>query len=495
MIRFRRPRRGLALVVVGVAAMLATVAPAMSSAAPTTVAWAACPADVTEATAPTTLQCGTVQVPLDYANPSGTQIDLFISRLASSNPAKRRGILLLNPGGPGGSGLDLAAVLAKHGLPASVLETYDIIGMDTRGVGRSAPVSCGFTINGPYQGNIPPFAPDDAAVTARAGVAKAVADQCARNDEHDRMRYLTTANNARDLDRIRSALGEQKASFLGYSYGSALGAAYASMFPERSDRIILDSNIGDTHLDQSGIRRYALGMEQTFPDFAEWLAAHNGTYELGSTPEEVRRAYFATAEGLDREPISGVDGAMFRLIIFGGLFGETAYERTADLWKELRSPTPAQEPPTEDGPLPNDNFQSVFLAVTCNDVAWPGDVDSYRRAVAQDRQRYPLYGAAAANILPCAYWPHQPAEPPVAVNDRGPQNILIMQNVHDVPTPLRGAELMREKFPHRARLVSVEDSGHGVYPLGGNACALRIGTAFLVDGSLPADQQCSATGS
>ncbi|MGV7750533.1 alpha/beta hydrolase, partial [Mycobacterium kansasii] len=82
-------------------------------------------------------------------------------------------------------------------------------------------------------------------------------------------------------------------------------------------------------------------------------------------------------------------------------------------------------PPSKDGPLPTDNFQSAFLAVTCNDVAWPRGIETYRRAVEQDRQRYPLYGAAAANILPCAYWPHQPAQPPVAVNDNGPQNVLI----------------------------------------------------------------------
>jgi pimeloyl-ACP methyl ester carboxylesterase len=490
--RFPRLSRVPALLAVAALGVTLAPVPAASNASPSTVSWAACPADVNKATAPTSLQCGTVRVPLDYADPSGAQIDLFISRLASTDPTKRRGILLLNPGGPGGSGLDLGAVLVKQGLPASVREAYDIIGMDTRGVGRSAPVSCGFTINGPYQGNIPPYAPNDAAVSARAAVAKAVAEQCSRNDTQDRMRHLTTANNARDLDRIRAALGEQRASFLGYSYGSALGAAYASMFPQRSDRMILDSNVGDTHLDENGIRRYALGMEETFPDFAKWLAARNAEYGLGSTPEQVRSTYLATADDLDRTPVMGVDGATFRLAVFGGLFGEKAYQRTADLWKDLRSPAPPQAPPSKDGPLPTDNFQSAFLAVTCNDVAWPRGIETYRRAVEQDRQRYPLYGAAAANILPCAYWPHQPAQPPVAVNDNGPQNVLIMQNVHDVPTPLRGGQLLRDKFSHRSRLITVEDSGHGVYVLGGNACALRIGTAFLVDGALPADQRCAA---
>lgn len=111
-----------------------------------------------------------------------------------------------------------------------------------------------------------------------------MAEQCAQHDRAGVLPHLTTANTARDLDRIRAALGEEKTSFLGYSYGTALGAAYASMFPERSDRIVLDSNIGDTHLDRDGMRRYALGMEQTFPDFARWAAARHHSYGLGRTP-------------------------------------------------------------------------------------------------------------------------------------------------------------------------------------------------------------------
>ncbi|NEE37661.1 alpha/beta hydrolase, partial [Streptomyces sp. SID7982] len=164
---------------------------------------------------------------------------------ASTNPDKRRGTLMLNPGGPGGSGLSQPAFLANRGIPSEVLDTYDVIGMDTRGIGRSTPVACGFTPEGPYFANIPPYAVDDAAVSARAKVVKEVAEQCARRDKDGVLPHLTTANTARDLDRIRAALGEEKTSFLGYSYGTALGAAYASMFPERSDRIVLDSNIGD----------------------------------------------------------------------------------------------------------------------------------------------------------------------------------------------------------------------------------------------------------
>ncbi|GAA1330763.1 alpha/beta hydrolase [Pseudonocardia xinjiangensis] len=452
------------------------------------VVWGACPEDVVAKAAPSRLDCATVPVPVDYADPASGEIDIMISRLASQDPSKRRGVLLLNPGGPGGSGLTLAALLVAQGLPASVTDSYDVIGMDTRGIGYSAPVTCGFTVDGPYFANIPPYAVDAAAVVERAAVAEGAAQQCAQNDRDGLLRHLTTANMARDLDRIRAALGEEKASFLGYSYGSALGAAYASLFPERSDRIVLDSNVGDTHLDRDGMRRYALGMEQTFPAFASWVAERHDSYGLGRTADEVRATYAEIAARLDDEPVQGIDGATFRAATFGGLFNERQYASTAQLWQSMRTGAPL--PPAPGGPpdlVALENSLSVFLSVTCNDVDWPEDVQTYQRAVAQDRERFPLYGAAAANITPCAYWPYEPAEAPVEIADEGPTDVLLVQNRYDPPTPYRGGELLREKFGSRARLVSVDASGHGAYVLGGNACASDVTTRYLVDGEMPED--------
>ncbi|CAM02071.1 alpha/beta hydrolase [Saccharopolyspora erythraea] len=501
------------MVVIGLAGSLAgapAVAADRSNEPPVQVQWGACPADVA-ADAPE-LQCATVPVPLDYGKPEGTQIEIMVSRRASENPSKRRGVLLLNPGGPGGSGLSQPADLVALGAPASVLDSYDLIGTDTRGIGHSSPVSCGFTADQDYYGNIPPYAADDAAVAEQARRAKAVADQCAANDRDGRMRHLSTANMARDMDRIRAALGEEKVNYFGLSYGTALGAAYASMFPERSDRIVLDSNIGDTFLDRDGMRRFGPGAEQTFPDFAKWAAARHDAYGLGRSPEEVRSTYFALAERLDATPVAGVDGPVFRLATFVGLYREASYAQLAQLWQSVRdsdeeavrrqlaengpvgarsgpgTPAPAAEPAEAD------NAWSVFLAVTCNDVGWSEDVETYRRAVAEDRGKYPLYGAASANILPCAYWRHEPAEPPVRIGDDGPSNVLILQNLRDPVTPHRGGEMLREKFGQRSRLVSVDGSGHGVYVYGDNPCALNVTTDYLVDGELPdRDTFCGAS--
>lgn len=478
------------------------------------VEWGECPADVVAEALPYTLDCATVSVPLDHAEPDGQQIDLMISRLAGTDAAARRGILLLNPGGPGGSGLTQPTLLASQGLPDSVLRAYDLIGMDTRGVGHSTRVDCRFPADSAYYSNVPPYAADDAAVLERAEVVREAAEQCARTDEDGGLYHLSTASTARDLDSIRAALGEEKASFLGYSYGTALGAAWASLFPETVDRVVLDSNVGDTHLNQEGLRRYAQGMEQTFGDFARWAAQRDAAYGLGRTPAQVRATYVETAERLDAHPVDGVDGALFRQLVFGGLYSERTYGSTAQTWQWLRNGggdgtaardvAAAQALPAPgvagtageaagDAVSPQSNALSVFLASTCNDSEWPEDVDAYRAAVAEDRVRFPMFGAAAANIVPCAYWP-EPLEGPVQISDEGPRTVLILQNRRDPVTPLAGGQLLRKKLGDRSRLVTVDDSGHGVYVLGGNACALNVGTAFLVDGELPArDMTCRAS--
>ena len=452
---------------------------------PAPVSWTKCPDDVK---APG-LQCATVTVPLDYRDPDGATIDLTISRLASKAPDKRRGILMLNPGGPGGTGLDQPSFLTDRGIPQQILDSYDLIGMDTRGVGHSSPIGCSITDDIGYRGAIPPYAYDDNAFDEQKSVAKTVAERCAANDD-GRMQHITTANMARDLDSIRQALGEKKGNFLGYSYGSALGAAYASMFPDTTDRIVLDSNIGDTHLDRSGLRKYAEGMEDTFPDFARWAAARDDRYHLGSTPDEVRQTYFTLADQLDHAPVNGLDGRAFRAGTFVTLYSPASYDAAARSWRSLDS-SPSANLPASKSVSAYDNTWSVFLAVTCHDVGWPRDPQVYKQAIAEDRQKFPLFGAASANTMPCAYWNIEHSEPPVPVETDGPTNILIAQHRRDPVTPLSNGQRINEKFGDRSRLLTVEGSGHGVYVLGKNTCAQTVITDYLVSGTMPhADSEC-----
>ena len=470
-----------------VLAVAASVVPGVASAAPGGLEWGACPADVT---APG-LRCATLEVPLDYRKPDGTRIQVVISRLASTNPAARRGVLLTNPGGPGGPGLDLPAALAQIGWPKSVLDTYDVIGFDPRGVGHSTPVTCDLT-PAQLRSNVPPYALGPADVTTQAEYAKGVARQCGASRTASMLPYITTANTARDMDRIRAALGEPKLSYYGVSYGTYLGAVYTTLFPQRSDRIVLDSNLAPGGLDVTASRLLAQGFDDRFPDFAAFAVAHP-EYDLGRTPAEVKAKYFDLARRLDARPNSqGVDGKLFRQVTFGMFYNDATLPYLASAWHALDIGAPVSQPPG--GTVPDlDNLLSSQLHVVCGDSDWPESVWTYQKNVAIDRIQHPMFGPAAANIWPCAFWPSDPAEYPVRIGDRGPSDVLMLQNLRDPATPLTGARQLRRAFGDRARMVTADQGGHGTYVFGANACANNAATTFLTTGVRPArDLACAA---
>lgn len=472
----------------------ATSASSVTSAPAATLTWGKCPADVTGAG----LRCSTLEVPLDYRKADGRKIQIGISRLASTNSGERHGILLTNSGGPGGAGLAFPGVLRDMGLPQSVLDTYDVIGIDPRGVGHSTPVTCELT---PEQAisNIPPYARTAADVVADAKVAAGVAKACGSSATAPLLPYITTANTARDLDRVREALGEQKASYFGHSYGSYLGSVYTTLFPDRSDRILIDSVTGPHGWDAEFSRLFGTGVQDRFPDFAAFAVAHPA-YGLGRTPEQVTDTYFEIAAKLDAKPNQqGLDGRLFRQFSFAKFYYDTEFPALAKIWQALDAGTPVPMPslpaaaPTATE-VPPDNYLASQLHVICNDSDWPESVASYQRNVAADRQRYPLFGAAGANITPCASWPSAPIESQVKITDKGPSNVLLIQNLRDPATPLAGAQKMRKAFGDRARMVTADQGGHLGYLKLDNPCADSIATKFLVTGERPADDVACGKG-
>ncbi len=473
------------------------VSVAAATPAPDTVRWGPCQekaasenaAAASEKAALPRLECATLEVPLDYRDPDGRQIEIAISRLASKEPSQRRGVLLTNPGGPGITGLGYPAVLAGSGLPQEVLDSYDLIGFDPRGVGRSTPVTCDLTPEQQARGNVPPYAHTAADVAREAAKARPVAEQCATSRTAWMLPHTTTANTARDMDRIRAALGEPKLSYLGASYGSYLGAVYTTMFPGRSDRIVLDSNLGPGGYDVKAMRSLARGMEDRFPDFAAFAAARP-EYGLGTTPEQVRAKYFDLAKRLEAKPVQGFDATMFRGITFDRLYSDADMPLVAKTWQALDT----DQPPPPVPPIPGmENFMSARFSVICGDTRWPETVREYQRNVAVDRLKYPMLGGSTAGIGPCAFWPDERVEPPVRIGDRGPSNVLMAQNERDPGTPLAGAQELRRAFGKRATMVTADQGGHGVYPYGPNTCANDAVTAFLTTGQRPSrDLACAA---
>lgn len=436
-----------------------------SPASADTLKWSPCPADVGAG-----LQCATVSVPLDYRNPTGTRISVAVSKLASKNPARRRGVLVVNPGGPGGSGLGTPLEIAQTA-PKNVLDQYDLIGFDPRGVGRSSPITCGLTVD--EQLGVLPY-PRPGGFSEDVAFARRIAEKCFQRGGSV-LPHITTANTARDLERIRIALGERTISYFGISYGTYLGSVYASLFPTRTDRFLFDSA---SMLDsgwRDAVRSSAPAMELRFPDFAKWAAVRDATYHLGATPDAVRATYFRLA---------AKQGNAFRFRTRLGLFSDRDFPDLAAFWQS--GPSPKQQEQTDDSSI------AVTLAIMCGDSAWPTNLGTYQADRDRDGRRYPIAGAMFSNVWACAFWKTPPREPLVPVRP-ATSKVLILQNQRDPATYYQGAQALRAALGKRARLVMVDQGGHGVYGVTSNACAHDAANAFLAHGTLPrTDQKCPA---
>ncbi|MFE5868070.1 alpha/beta hydrolase [Streptomyces roseifaciens] len=379
---------------------------------------------------------------------------------------------------------------------------YDVVGIDPRGVGGSTAADCGIAEDDRQMVDFRAWPRPDGDISEGVARARRVAEACARNGG-DIVRSLTTRNEARDIDSFRKALGERKLSAVGVSYGTYVGAVYAQMFPERTDRWVLDSSVDPdpARVGRGWLAGMAPGAEESLPDFARWATdPARGKDRIAERPEDVRPVFLALAAELDRKPRTFKDtghrltGNVLRQSLQLSLYDPDRYPQAAALIQAARSggdsPLTAPDPFPE--PLPQRDA-AVFAGILCNDGSWSRDVSSYERGVAADRARYPLTAGMPASITPCAFWKGEPAEKPTRVTSRGPSNILMVQNLRDPSTPYRGALKMRAALGDRARLVSVDAGGHGVWLDTGNACSDRAVSRFLVTGQRPAaDTLCAA---
>jgi pimeloyl-ACP methyl ester carboxylesterase len=505
---FPRAAIAVALTVAAVAACGATpeveatsggAAPVADATAPTThITWGTCPTPAEGAGRDPRLTCGTLKVPLDHENPGGETIEVAVSRLPAAKPQHRRGVLLLNPGGPALPGLDTPGDVAPT-LPRSVLAAYDLIGFDPRGVGHSTPQSCG--LDDPSLAGLFPYPAADGSIGANVDHARADAERCATN-AGDRLRHFTTANTARDMDRIRAALGEEKISYWGRSYGTYLGAVYLSLFPERADRVVLEGNVDPTKVWAAAKDNWGKAMAERFPDAARVAAARNATLGLGGTVDEVTTTYLALADRLDRTPATvpgtslALTGSVLRTVTYSLLLHDESLPTLTQFWKaaagladgtlgeadgRVLQQVFAAPPPTPG--VPADNQATMFLALTCGDARWSDDVDEYARRTAEDRAAWPLSAGMPTNIWACAFWP-EPIEEPVRVTGTGPRNTLILQNRRDNATPWEDGLGLHRVLGRRAAFVGADAGGHSVYGQG-SPCVDEATVTFLTTGRLP----------
>ncbi|MFI6024648.1 alpha/beta hydrolase [Amycolatopsis magusensis] len=451
---------------------LAVPATAAGAPPPGPLRWEPCP--VAGSAEPQ--ECATLRVPLDYRKPHGQEIDVRVSRIPAKRPDARHGVLLLIPGGPGSSGLNRPSTLD---LPAELRERFDVVGFDPRGVGKSTPISCAMSPED--NGRTMPWPAPDGGIDANVAQGKRIAETCRRNGG-EVLPHINTKNEVRDLDRLRQALGERKLSYWGLSYGTYVGAVYATMFPQHTDRVVLDSTGDPRTVARGWLANYQIGVEDRFPDFARWAADPANALRLADDPAAIRPLFLDLAARLDHKPLPGLTGNGLREALLRNLYTDKGFEPLAKLMIAARdgSPVPTQPQPPEDV---LQNTSAMAVSTVCNDVEWPGSVKAHERAVAESRERFPLTGGMPVNITPCSFWPFEPVKP-VRITDDGPSNVLLVQNTRDPSTPLAGAREMRRALGDRARMVTVDSGGHGAYRANGNACGDDTVTQYLLTGQL-----------
>ncbi|MFJ3641381.1 alpha/beta hydrolase [Streptomyces sp. NPDC090108] len=463
----------------------------------TGVAFGACPADLP---APSGMRCGTVSVPLDYAHPSGRRIELTVSRMPatgkdprnSKRRVPRQGALVYNPGGPGASGMafPMIGVVPQW---KRIAAAYDLIGYAPRGVERSAPLSCedpARFFKAPTQA---PVHPTEAYKRERITRAKAYARGCAERSGSG-LRFFNSLNNARDLDVLRAALGEDRLTFMGASYGTYLGAVYGTLFPSHLRRMVLDSAV-DPDPAQVWYRdnlAQSAAFEGRWADFREWAARHDDVYGLGNTAEKVQAAYDTAARRLAAEAAGGKvgPGQLQNTFLMAGYYDDFWPSRAAALSAYLKGdakPLIGLAVPSPGMAAEAENGSAVYTAVECNDAPWPTDWKVWDRDNTRLARVAPFetWDNAWTN-LPCAYWP-APRQQPLDVRT-GPGElpaVLILAAERDAAAPYAGALEMNRRLSGSV-LVTERDAGtHGIAG-GPNACVNAHLDAYLLEGRLPA---------
>jgi len=462
-----------------------------------TIEWSDCRGDVA---ALSDLQCGTLEVPLDPGEPSGEQIKLAVARSAATGtPEERIGSLVLNPGGPGGSGIEFLAGAAPA-FPESLTDRFDLVSFDPRGVGQSTPVRCidDATKDEQLDGDLSPDTPEE--------VQQAVQDQqeflegCERR-AGDMIEHMSTADVAADVDVLREAIGDDQLSYLGYSYGTSIGAVYATLFPERVRALVLDGSVSPSMTSEEQLLAQAQGFERTLASFVgncnadpgctlgPDAAASIGTIRVGLAADPVEVATESGTRTL------GPD--LFDLAVATALYDTTLWGTLATSMSQLDdggASTLLSLVDRQIGRQPDgsyDNSSDAQSMVSCaDDPGRPSQEEAFAAAERVTATAPNLGGIVAFGMLGCLDWPL--AENPVpTITGAGAPTVLVVGTVGDPATPYEWSEQMTDAL-ESAVLLTYEGDGHTAF-LRGGSCIETAVVDYLVDLVMPpAGTRCPA---
>jgi pimeloyl-ACP methyl ester carboxylesterase len=443
-----------------------------------------------------TLECGTMTVPQDWNNLAlNRTFDIALLRARSVGQRQRIGSLMLNPGGPGGSGVDLAYYMAQ-GLPNDVIWRFDIVGFDPRGVGRSSPVECFSDTDLDANFGADPDPVSQADFDATVALARKLAQSCGTK-YGDTLQYFSTEQAARDMDAIRAALGDEKLTYLGYSYGTLLGATYAQLFPKNIRALVLDGAVDPTVPSIAASESQAKGFERAFTNFSNWC--NTARSECPIAPD-ARAAATAAIQAARTAPATGAGGRkatagwVFYAVI-SSMYSEALWPALAKAIADVRRGDPttvfelADRYAERDSSGKYSNLFDANLAVNCADDDKSVTVEEARRLQGEWRTKYPLFGASAALNLICAQWPGK-RDPYPAGKAEGAPPILVVGTKGDPATPY-------EQTPALANMLGVgvvltwDGEGHTAYPQ--TRCITNAVNEYLINLTVPpVGQTCPA---
>ena len=441
--------------------------------------WTACSSLAADAvTSVGSFQCGSLKVPISYSDPGAGRLSLALVRLPASGPGPARGDIVTNPGGPGGSGVDFLEQNA-NGFPSSLRSEFNLVSFDPRGVARSDPVSC-VTATGIRQLlSLNPAPEGNTQVDQVVAATKEFDEGCAEHTSRLLLENMSTVDVAIDMDELRAALGQPKLTYLGFSYGTYLGAIYAQLFPTHVRAMVLDGALNPDLSSNELSLEQAESFELDLHDFFNWCNT-NSTCE-SELPGGAAGSYQRLMSGLENGttlhaeliPSFGGDQTVdYGVAVTGVLASLYSQSDWPQLGQALAQAIGGDGSDLDAialsyaGFQPNgslENIEESNLAVNCLDHPVPTAVSDYISLAQQFAAKAPDFGPLEAwGSISCAFWPVPPTGGPVPIHAPGAPPILVVGTTHDPATPYAWAQALASQLD-KGVLLTRDGDGHTAY--------------------------------
>ena len=447
----------------------------------------------------TGFQCAKVTVPLDYSQPDGQTIEIAMKKHLATGSV-RQGTLFMNPGGPGGSGVDNVGAMATTTF-AGVQSAYDIIGFDPRGIGSSTAITCSTDAEAkamegvsPVDGAGAPVAFEKRAAVMSERFKQLEADCASRTKPTELLDHVDTVSVARDLDILRALSGDQKLNYAGFSYGTYLGATYAELFPANTGRLVLDGAL-DPSLSYSERRQgQARGFERALRNYVAWCQSGQSCPLTGGTDAGVQQIgdVFTSANQSPvpssdpNRPVTGEE--MKRIVGFILYFPESSWSAVSEALAQVINEHDAsafRAMADQIAAQPQVNA-GANIGINCLDYRVEGNMATWTAQSKELERIAPRFATVTeAGDLGCQAWGHTGTQPSKALHAKGAAPILVIGTTGDPATPYEWAEALADQLDS-GQLLTWEGNGHAAYTNSGHGpCVTQAVDTYLLTGTMP----------